>query len=126
MDVDDAVRFRRQAEVCREESIKARDLVDAASWLRLADDFENLAARKRLRSTSARCASPRTVSLTSIMDQEQSYRAYLIGRSGQILRRVELLCPDDESAKAHARQLLDGFTVELWEAARLVAVFSPK
>jgi hypothetical protein len=45
MDVDDAVRFRRQAEVCREESIKARDLVDAASWLRLADDFENLAAR---------------------------------------------------------------------------------
>ena len=45
MDVDDAVRFRRQAEVCREESIKARDLVDAASWLRLADDFEKLAAR---------------------------------------------------------------------------------
>jgi hypothetical protein len=32
-------------EVCREESSKARDLVDAASWLRLADDFENLAAR---------------------------------------------------------------------------------
>ena len=45
MDVDDAVRFRRQAEICREESSKARDLVDAASWLRLADDFENLAAR---------------------------------------------------------------------------------
>jgi hypothetical protein len=72
MDVDGAVRFRRQAEVCREESSKARDLVDAASWLRLADDFE-----KRLRSTSARCASALTVSLTSIMDQEQSYRAYL-------------------------------------------------
>ena len=45
MDVDDAVRFRRQAEVCREEPSNARDLVDAASWLRLADDFEKLAAR---------------------------------------------------------------------------------
>jgi len=45
MDIDDAARFRRQAEVCREQSSKTRDLVDAASWLRLADDFENLAAR---------------------------------------------------------------------------------
>ena len=45
MDVDDAVRFRRQAEVCREESIKARDLVDAVSWLLLADDFEKVATR---------------------------------------------------------------------------------
>jgi hypothetical protein len=59
-------------------------------------------------------------------DQYYGSRAELPGVSGQILRRVELLCPDDESAKAHARQLLDGFTVELWEAARLVAVFSPK
>jgi hypothetical protein len=44
MDTDDAVRFQRQAEVCQEQSSKARDLVDAASWLRLADDFEKLAA----------------------------------------------------------------------------------
>jgi hypothetical protein len=65
------------------------------------------------------------VSFTSLMDQKHSYRAYLIGRSGQILRRVELLCADDESAKDHAKQLLDGFTVELWDAARLVAVFNP-
>jgi hypothetical protein len=56
---------------------------------------------------------------------EHSYRAYLIGRSGQILRRIDLLCASDESAKAHAKRLLDGFTVELWEAARLVAVFHP-
>ena len=45
MDIDDAARFRRQAEVCREESSKSRELVDAASWLRLADDFEKLAAQ---------------------------------------------------------------------------------
>ena len=45
MDIDDADRFRRQAEVCREESAKALSLVDAAAWLRLADDFDMLAKR---------------------------------------------------------------------------------
>jgi hypothetical protein len=45
MDTDDAVRFQRQAEVCQEQSSKARDLVDAVSWLLLADDFEKVATR---------------------------------------------------------------------------------
>jgi hypothetical protein len=47
MDIDDAARFRRQAEVCREESSRTRELVEAASWLRLADDFERLAVQGR-------------------------------------------------------------------------------
>ena len=48
MDIDDADRFRRQAKICREESNKAAcSLVDAASWLQLADDFEKLAERER-------------------------------------------------------------------------------
>ena len=50
MDTDDADRFRRQAEICREELNKACNLVDAASWLQLADDFERLAAGDRPRS----------------------------------------------------------------------------
>jgi hypothetical protein len=96
MDIDDAARFRRQAEVCREESSKARELVDAASWLRLADDFEKWPRKEKLRwATSVRHASARTVSFTRLMDQEHSYRAYLLGRSGQILRRVDLLCAND-------------------------------
>jgi len=40
---NDADRFRRQAEVCRNESEKAHSLVDAASWLRLPEDFDKLA-----------------------------------------------------------------------------------
>ena len=36
-----------------DQSEKARDLIDAASWLRLADDFEKLAERKRLRGHHA-------------------------------------------------------------------------
>ena len=42
-DDQDADRFRRQAEVCREEAAKAGNPVDAASWLRLADDFDQRA-----------------------------------------------------------------------------------
>jgi hypothetical protein len=47
MDIDDADRFRRQAEICREESDKARSPIDAVNWLRLADEFEKLAERER-------------------------------------------------------------------------------
>ena len=46
MDIEDTDRFLRQAKICREESNKAREPVDAASWLRLADDFEELAERE--------------------------------------------------------------------------------
>jgi hypothetical protein len=43
-DYDDADRFRRQAKVCREEAAKAGgNPVDAASWLRLAEDFDQRA-----------------------------------------------------------------------------------
>jgi hypothetical protein len=52
MDIDDAVRFRRQAEICRKESNKARSPVEAVSWLRLADDFEKLAEHERPLSLS--------------------------------------------------------------------------
>ena len=53
LDEDDAVRFHRQAGVCRDQSEKARNLIDAASWLRLADEFEKLAERERLRGHNA-------------------------------------------------------------------------
>ena len=46
MDQDDARRYRRQAEECRAEASKARSPIDAASWMRLADDFDKLADAK--------------------------------------------------------------------------------
>ena len=45
--MDDADRFLRQAVICREESNRALSLVEAASWLRLADDFEKRAKREK-------------------------------------------------------------------------------
>jgi hypothetical protein len=46
MDVDDANRFLKQATICREEANKALSPIEAASWLRLADDFEQRAKRR--------------------------------------------------------------------------------
>jgi hypothetical protein len=33
------------------------------------------------------------------------------------------ICPDDETAKEHARQLIDGHDVELWQGDRKIEAF---
>jgi hypothetical protein len=54
------------------------------------------------------------------------YRAYIIGQDGRIQDRIELFCNSDEEAKERAKQLVDGYAVELWDEGRRVAVFEPK
>jgi hypothetical protein len=53
----------------------------------------------------------------------QHYRAYIMGHDGHILRPVELFCKDDEDAKEQARQLVDGYDVELWQLDRKISTF---
>lgn len=52
------------------------------------------------------------------------YRASLIGEDGQVLRSVQLVCPDDETAREYAKQLVDGRAVELWQGDRWVGKFA--
>jgi hypothetical protein len=52
------------------------------------------------------------------------YRIYLIGSDGHIKSRVDLICADDEAAKEHAKQLVDGHDVELWQLDRKIATFT--
>ena len=54
------------------------------------------------------------------------YRAYIIGADGHFIRAVELLCPDDDTAKEYAKNLVDGHDVELWQGKRPVAKFDHK
>jgi hypothetical protein len=54
------------------------------------------------------------------------YRAYIIAHDGKISRAVELLCPDDDTAKEYAKQLVDGHHVELWQGERRVTKFEHK
>ncbi len=54
------------------------------------------------------------------------YRAYIVGIDGRFVRAVELLCPDDDSAKEYAQNLVDGHDVELWQGKRQIARFQHK
>jgi hypothetical protein len=51
------------------------------------------------------------------------YRAYIIGTDGRFLRAIELACPDDETAKEYAKQLVDGHDIELWQGDRKIEAF---
>ena len=51
------------------------------------------------------------------------YRAYIVGPDGRILRRVDLVCEDEDVAKDRAKQLVDGHDVELWQSSRRIAWF---
>ena len=54
------------------------------------------------------------------------YYAYIIDCDGHISNRIEVLCDNDEEAKSHAEQLVDGHAIELWQEVRKIATFQPK
>ena len=54
------------------------------------------------------------------------YRGYLFGSDGHIIKRVELVCTDDEAAKEQAKTLAEWHDVELWQEARRIAEFRSK
>jgi hypothetical protein len=54
------------------------------------------------------------------------YKACIIGADGKFMRAIDLVCPDDDTAKEYARQLVDGHHVELWEGERHVTKFEHK
>jgi hypothetical protein len=54
------------------------------------------------------------------------YRAYLIDSEGHIQGRIDLLYDDDETAKEHAKKLVDGHDVELWQLDRRICEFKAK
>src|SRR4051794_27466177 len=45
------------------------------------------------------------------------YRAYVIGADGHMALRVDLVVPDETTARKRAKQLVNGHAVELWEGA---------
>ena len=51
------------------------------------------------------------------------YRAYLIGPDGAFFKAIPQICPDDETAKAQAKQLVDGHDIELWQLDRKIGLF---
>ena len=53
------------------------------------------------------------------------YRFYNLEHDGQaVIARIDLMLDDDATAIAHAKQLIVGEAIEVWEGSRLVANLS--
>ena len=53
----------------------------------------------------------------------QYYRVYVIGRDGHFIKSIDLNCADDGAAIESAKQLIDGYDLELWQRDRMIARF---
>jgi hypothetical protein len=56
----------------------------------------------------------------------QHYRAYIVGSDGHFIRSIDLSCADDNAAIESAKQLVEGYDVELWQGDRKIAKFDVK
>ena len=54
------------------------------------------------------------------------YRAYIIGPDDQIIKAIELVLTDDDTAREYAKQLVDGHDVELWQGDRKIETFGSR
>jgi hypothetical protein len=64
------------------------------------------------------------MSETSAMAEDlRHYRAWIMGWDGHITGALDLPCADDDAAKERAKQLVNGYDVELWQRNRRIAIF---
>ena len=54
------------------------------------------------------------------------YRAYTVGSDGHFTASRAFTCADDGDAIAWARQLVDGYNIELWSGDRFVVKLDPQ
>lgn len=46
------------------------------------------------------------------------YQMRILRTDGRLRWAIALFCPDDDSAKEYARQVVDGYDIELWQGDR--------
>jgi hypothetical protein len=51
------------------------------------------------------------------------YKIKIIGALGHFVRSFPIVCTDDKSAIATAKQFIDGHDIELWQRNRQIARF---
>jgi hypothetical protein len=54
------------------------------------------------------------------------YDVYFTGDDGHITNRITDLAANDEESIGHAKHLVDGHAVELWQEGRHIATFDPE
>jgi hypothetical protein len=50
-------------------------------------------------------------------------KLYVIGYDGHFIRSIDLSCADESAAIESAKQLVDGYDLQLWQRDRLMARF---
>ncbi|MHC2020472.1 hypothetical protein [Methylobacterium sp. CM6247] len=68
-------------------------------------------------------SSSRSDSLTE--PRAPAYRAIIIAKSGTVVNALRLQAEDDEQACEHAKAMVDGHAVELWDGLRFIEHFPP-
>lgn len=56
----------------------------------------------------------------------REFRAYEVGQDGRIVRRFDFVCEDEADAKQHARRIIKGISVEVWEGSKLIDRIEPE
>ena len=51
------------------------------------------------------------------------FYAYIVDQEGHVINRVDLTLEKEEDAAEHAKGLVDGRDVELWQRDRKIATF---
>lgn len=54
------------------------------------------------------------------MSDQFEYRAFAVGTDGHYIRPYPFFANDDDAAIKYARQIVDGYEVEIWSGERLV------
>ena len=54
----------------------------------------------------------------------QDYSLYILGRSGRLVREIEVECANESAAIDLAQQWVNGYDVELWQFDRMITRFS--
>ena len=54
----------------------------------------------------------------------QHYRAYFLDQDGRISNAIDMECTDDEQAKECAKKFVSDRNAELWQEARLIAIYA--
>ena len=52
------------------------------------------------------------------------FYAYIVDQNGRVLNCIDLAIESEEVAKERAKQLVDGYDVELWQLDRKIATFT--
>ena len=52
------------------------------------------------------------------------YRVYVIGQDGHFIEAINLHCANDGAAIECAKQLVEGYDIELWQEKRMVTTLA--